>query len=367
MIITAKKKGGICSRRMYRFNIFIILNNICLIQFKNKEKLLYHEQESGYLGTARGKQPMIRDFVQNDVVTAFVTVRKKSVREYSGTTYISFEFGDASGRIAGIWWEPDQSAIEELAEGDVIKVKGAVAEYRGKPQLKVIKLRQAKQEEYDLADLLPHSKYSLEELKSKIISLIERVENTFVKQLIRSFFDDPEFFDAYLKASAGKLWHHSYIGGLAEHSINVTEICQDMSVRYKYADRDLLIFGGLFHDMGKIFQYKVTSFIDYTDEGRLIGHISQADSLVNEKAGTIAAFPSELLMRLRHLILSHHGQVEFASPVVPQIPEAFILYYADEMDSKMGAIERIMEKTGGAGWSEYVNLLGRHIYFGEEQ
>nr|MBN2278283.1 HD domain-containing protein [candidate division Zixibacteria bacterium] len=309
---------------------------------------------------------MIRDFVQNDVVTVFVTVRRKQIREYNGTTYISFEFGDASGRIAGIWWEPDQSAIEVLQEGEVVKVKGAVAEYKGKPQLKVIKLRKAEPEEYNLADLLPHSKFTLEELRGKILSLIERVENSFVRKLISAFFEDESFFTSYLKASAGKLWHHSFIGGLAEHSINVTEICLDMAGRYKFLDRDLLIFGGLFHDMGKIYQYRITSFIDYTDEGRLIGHINQADSLIAERASRIEAFPPELLMRLRHLILSHHGQVEFASPVVPQIPEAFVLYYADEIDSKMGAIDRIREKTGGTGWSEFVNLLNRHLYFSEE-
>ncbi|UCD93649.1 MAG: HD domain-containing protein [Candidatus Zixiibacteriota bacterium] len=310
---------------------------------------------------------MIKDFVIYDAVTAFLTIRKKEVKEYNGNTYISFEFGDTSGRINGVWWEPEAAGIEELAEGDVVKVKGTVGLYRDKPQLKVQRIRRAKEDEYDLADMLPHSKFSRDELESQIKGLIGKVENGFVEKLIKVFFDDKVFLDSYLKASAGKLWHHAYVGGLAEHSVNVTEICLDMARRYDFLDRALLIFGGLFHDMGKMFQYSITSYIDYSDEGRLIGHISQADSMIAQRAAGIESFPSNLLMKLRHLILSHHGQVEFASPVVPQIPEAFILYYADEIDSKMGAIWRIREKTGGSGWSEYVKLINRHLYFGDEK
>lgn len=310
---------------------------------------------------------MIKDFVISDTVTAFLAVRRKDVKEYNGNTYISFEFGDASGRIQAVWWEPDQSAIEELEEGDIVKIKGTVAQYRGKAQLKVVKLRPAKEDEYNLADLLPHSQFTKDELKGKILSLTERVENSYIRKLLDLFWNDQGFFDEYLKAAGGKLWHHAFIGGLAEHSLNVTELCLDIARKYPYLDRDLLIFGGLFHDMGKMYQYKITSFIDYSDEGRLIGHISMADSIITEKAGQIETFPPNLLMKLRHLILSHHGQIEFASPVVPQIPEAFVLYYVDELDAKMGAIDRIREKTGGSGWSEYVNLISRHIYFGEDK
>ncbi len=310
---------------------------------------------------------MIKDFVQNDTVAVFLAVRRKEVKEYNGNTFISFEFGDASGRIAGVWWEPDDSAVADVEEGAIIKVKGVIGLYRNKPQLKVQRLRRANENEYDLSEMLPHSKFSKDELKSKIISLTERVENSFIEKLIRLFWDDKEFFDSYLKAAAGKLWHHSYIAGLAEHSINVTEICLDMAGRYDFLDRDMLIFGGLFHDMGKMYQYKITSFIDYSDEGRLIGHISLADQLVAEKAGLIDSFPPKLLMKLRHLILSHHGQIEYASPVVPQIPEAFILYYADEIDSKMGAIARISEKDRPGAWSEYVRLLDRYLYLGEKK
>ena len=309
---------------------------------------------------------MIKDFALNDAVTDFLVVRRKEVKEYNENKFLSLEFGDSSGRIAGVWWEPERFAIDDLEEGMVVKVKGDVQQYRGKNQLRVSRLRLARDDEYNLADLLPHSVFSLDELKKKVIGLSEKVENSHICRLMESFWNDDDFFAAYLRAAAGKLWHHAYIGGLAEHSINVTEICINMARKYDFIDRDLLIFGGLFHDMGKLSQYKITSFIDYTDEGRLIGHISWADHEIARRAESVETFPPRLLMKLRHLILAHHGQIEFASPVVPQIPEAFILYYADEIDSKMGAINRIREKNDSTGWSEYVNLLGRHLYFGEE-
>jgi len=309
---------------------------------------------------------MIKDFIPNETVTAFLSVRKRDIREYSGSSFITFEFGDASGRIAGVWWEPDKFALEELEEGAVVKAKGVVGDYKGSPQLKIIKLRMAKEDEYDLSQIIPRSKFSEDELRSRIISLTNKIENGNIKKLIDSFWNDQPFLDSYLRAAAGKLWHHACIGGLAEHSANVAEICLDMARRYSFLDKDLLIFGGLFHDMGKISQYNITSYIDYSDQGRLIGHICWADHEITKKAEGIGDFPSNLLMKIRHLIISHQGQLDYASPIVPQIPEAFILFYADEIDSKMGAIERIRDKTG-SGWSEYVKLLDRFLYFGEPE
>jgi 3'-5' exoribonuclease len=329
----------------------------------DKEKSLYRPAPIDYFNSGKF---MIKDFIPNETVTAFLSVRKKDIREYGNGQFITFEFGDASGRIAGVWWEPDRYALEELKEGDVVKARGVIGDYKGSPQLKISRMRAAKEEEYDLAQILPRSKYSDDELKARVNFLVGKIENGYIKKLTDNLLTDSAYVDAYFKAAAGKLWHHACLGGLAEHSANVTEICLDMAKRYSFLDRDLLIFGGLFHDMGKISQYAITSFIDYSDEGRLIGHICWADHIVAQKAGEIENFPPKLLMKLRHLIISHQGMLEYASPIVPQIPEAFVLFYADEIDSKMGAIERIRDKTG-PGWSEYVKLLDRFLYFGETE
>jgi len=184
---------------------------------------------------------------------------------------------------------------------------------------------------------------------------------------MQSFWDDEEFFDAYLKAAAGKLWHHATVGGLSEHSANVAELAVRVAAGYEFLDKDLLIFGGLLHDAGKLSAYSVSTVIDFTDEGRLLGHISMADEWITTRARAIDDFPPKLLVKLRHLILAHHGELAYASPVVPQIPEAFVLYYCDEIDSKMGAITRIRDRQDGVGWSGYVKMLERYLYFGEEE
>ena len=169
-------------------------------------------------------------------------------------------------------------------------------------------------------------------------------------------------FHIPLRAPAGKLWHHAYIGGLSEHSANLAELALRVSIGYDFLNKDILIFGGLFHDIGKMDSYTTDMVIDFTDEGRLIDHICIADSWIVEHAKQIENFPDRLLMKLRHIILSHQG--EYSTPVVPKIPEAFVIYYCDEIDSKMGGLERIRDRQGGKGWSEYIKLLGRYVYFG---
>ncbi len=308
----------------------------------------------------------IKDFEVEDSITGFFAVRRKEVREFVRGQYVSMELGDCTGRIAAVMWEPDQFALTELETGLVVKAKGVITEYHNKKQFKVDRIRLAQKDDYALEDILAHSSQPIEQRRARIMDLTEKIQNSYIKNLTESFWQDEKFFDAYLMAAAGKLWHHAYIGGLSEHSANVTELALRVAAGYDFLDIDLLIFGGLFHDAGKIEQYSIDTVIDYTDSGRLLGHICVADAWITEKAHQIAAFPESLLIKLRHMILSHHGQLEYASPVLPQIAEAFVLFYCDEIDSKMGAIDRIRERQGGQGWSDYVKLLERHLFFGRD-
>jgi 3'-5' exoribonuclease len=151
----------------------------------------------------------------------------------------------------------------------------------------------------------------------------------------------------------------------------VVEFCEKAADLYELVDRDLLITGALLHDIGKIYTYSITGFIDFTDEGRLLGHIVSGDELIRDKIKKVEDFPEELTLQLRHLILSHQGQLEFASPVVPQTLEAIILYYADEIDAKAGAFTEIItrDRQGRIGkkWSDWIPLISRYIYLGEEK
>ncbi len=312
------------------------------------------------------EQKYIKDYVRDDFVEGFFAVRRKDVREYARGQFVSLELGDHTGRINGVMWEPDQFALTEMTEGMVVKARAVVGEYNHRPQLNISRIRLANEDEYALEDILPHSTQPREQRESRLMALTAKIENGYIKALTEAFWTDRDFFDSYMIAAAGKLWHHAYIGGLSEHSANVTELALRVAQGYPWLNKDYLIFGGLFHDAGKVRTYSSDStVIDYTDEGRLIGHICLADHWIAEKAAVIEGFPPALLMKLRHMILSHQGELQYATPVVPQMPEAFVLYYCDEIDSKMGAIERIRTRQGGTGWSEYVNMLDRFLYFGD--
>jgi len=300
----------------------------------------------------------------NDTVTGFFAVRKKAVRESVRGDFVSLELGDHSGRVNAVCWDPDQFCLIELEAGMVIKAKGVVGEYRDKKQLVLSRIRLAKDGEFQLETILPHSSKPLEERRARILSLAERIENSYLKALADSFLHDEKFLESFMTSPAGKLWHHAFIGGLSEHSANVAQMAMELGSHYGFLDKDLLLFGGLFHDAGKMASYATGTMIDYTDDGRLIGHIVLMDQWLCERAKRIEGFPDQLLTKVRHILLSHQG--EFDTPVQPMVPEAFIVYYCDEIDSKMGAIERIRSRHNGVGWSGFVNLLSRYLYFGEK-
>jgi len=307
----------------------------------------------------------IVELVKDDQVEGFFSIRHKEIREYVRGRYVSLELGDSSGRIGAVMWEPDQFALDDLEAGMVVKARGVVGEYRDRAQLTVSRIRLAREDEYRLEDIMPHSPQTDEVRKTRLLALRDQIQDANIRKLTDRFFDDQPWLEGFLNAAAGKLWHHATIGGLSEHSANVTELALRVAQGYDFLNRDYLIFGGLFHDAGKMATYHTRTVIDFTDEGRLIDHICLVDDWVCQRARSIDGFPDKLLIALRHLILSHHGEREFGAPVVPQIPEAFILYYCDEIDSKMGAIDRIRSRQNGRGWSEYVNMLNRFLYFGE--
>lgn len=303
----------------------------------------------------------IVDLFVGDNVTSFFSVRQRDIREYARGKFVSLQLGDSSGRIPAMVWEPDNFCLTDLEAGMVVKIRGTITEYRNRKQITVNKIRLALEEEYQLEDILPHSSQTNEQRRDRIIRLTDQIENTYIRDLVSSFWDDEPFLERFLNAAAGKLWHHAFIGGLSEHSANVAELALRVAAGYDSLNTDYLIFGGLLHDIGKVDTYTAATAIDYTDQGRLVGHICIADTWIYERASKIEAFPPALLTKLRHLILSHQG--EFDTPVSPMMPEAFVIYYCDEIDSKMGALNRIRQKTKTPGWSEWVKLLDRYMYF----
>ncbi len=304
---------------------------------------------------------VISEFSVGDSITAFFAVRTCELRDFTRGKFLSLELGDCSGRIPAVMWEPNQFALTDLEPGMVVKIRGEVTQYQGRKQLTVNRMRLALDDEYQLEEILPHSSQPREQRRQRIFNLTEKLENTYIRRLVSSFWEDTAFFERFIDAPAGKLWHHAFVGGLAEHSTNVAELTMQVGSNYDFLNRDYLIFGGLLHDIGKVDTYSTAATIDYTDSGRLVGHICIADNWIVNNAGKIDDFPPKLLTKLRHLILSHQG--EFETPVKPMMPEAFVIYYCDEIDSKLGAIDRIRTRLERPGWSEFVKLLDRFLYF----
>jgi len=313
---------------------------------------------------------MVKNFKAGDQVVTFFILRKKELKAKteSGEFYLNLELLDASGRIFATLWRDAKQVYEKIETGAVVKVKAAVIDYHGKPHLTINRVRLVRDDDdYDLSKLVAQVDADPEQLLEKLSDMIKRVTNSHLSNLLQIIFNDEEISKQFAAAPGGKLWHHSYIGGLLEHTLNVTEIALNCAALYPEINHDLLLSAGLLHDIGKIKTYTYQTLIEFTDEGRLLGHIVMGSQMVKEKIDKIKDFPPQLEKELLHLILSHQGKLEHASPVVPMTLEGLLLYFADEIDSKANAFQRIKEKEGDQGWSRYVQLMNQYFYFGRDE
>lgn len=316
----------------------------------------------------------IQELEPAEKVTSFFVVRKKEIKTKKDLTpYLLLELGDRTGRISATLWENAKVFYDKINVGDIVKVRGVVIKYNDSQQLSIDKIRKAEpSDKVNPKDFVRRGKIDVEDLTRQFKETIDSVKNPLLRNLLDRLFSNQGSFNRFQEAPAGKLWHHAYLGGLLEHTMAVANVCETMTKLYPTADRDLLVTGALLHDIGKIDEYGYDpGFIDYTDEGRLWGHISigaQCIRDVIEELEKEEGFPHELKKHLIHLILSHQGKYEHGSPVLPMTLEAMILYYADEMDSKANALVHIMERDEEPGrkWSKYVPVLDRFIYLGDE-
>ena len=319
------------------------------------------------------EQKLITDIVPGDTIISFFILRKKEVRQKksSGETYLSLEFGDSSGRISGSLWNGVADARKKITTSDVVKIKGKVITFMEKPHITIEKIRKAvTKDNIDPNKFLPVSSMNTDEMLSELKTILAKIKNAFLKQLIESLSNDPDFIKKFCAAPGGKLWHHAYLGGLLEHTLSVIKLCNYSIQHYRdLVNGDILLTAAFLHDIGKMEEFNIDGFINYSTPGRLIGHINIGFNVVLEKISQIPDFPEQLQQQLTHCLLSHHGEKEKGSPVVPQTIEALILSYADQIDSSVGAFQRIIEKEKepGKNWSNYINLIDRFVYLGEDE
>lgn len=306
----------------------------------------------------------INEMQRGQSIESYFFVREKNLnRTKAGTPYLSLRLADRTGEIEGRIWDNalDFAAIFEVQ--DFIKVRAEVEEFQGTLQLRINKLRRCLEEEIKLEDFLPRTSADVEKMFAELKCLARLVKNPFLSKLLASFLEDPDFEEKFKKAPAAKNVHHVYLGGLLEHTLAVAQLILLVAPRYPRVNQDLLLTGGILHDIGKIAELSFSRVFDYTDAGRLLGHIILTVEMVDQKIKSIADFPADLALLLEHILISHHGDFAYGSPKLPMTLEALILHHLDDLDAKVNAfwawIEK--EKDQPARWTAYHKLFARYI------
>jgi 3'-5' exoribonuclease len=282
---------------------------------------------------------------ENQAVTSYFLLVAFSLRDRKGSgggQYLAMTLADKSGQFDARMWEDFTEVLEHCAEGSYVKVQGQVSKYNGKFQITISKMRLAADSEIETADFIPTTKFDVVEMEAELRGYVAAFKSESLRRLVLAFLDDPEIGPAFTTAPAAKRLHHAWIGGLLEHVLHLVRICLATAPYYPEVDPDLLVTGAILHDIGKVRELSWRSSFDYTLEGQLIGHISIAQGMLHEKTAQLSAagekFPDDLRILVEHMILAHHGKLEFGSPKLPMTPEAMLLSALDDLEAKFQAL-----------------------------
>jgi len=304
----------------------------------------------------------IGELREGDMVSeTFLCKQKQTLTTKAGKNYYSLLLQDKTGTIDAKVW--DCAGIDYFDAMDYIRVDGQVISFQGSLQMNIKRVRRSGEGEYDPKDFVPTTNKNIDEMYSELLKYISKITPPHLKKLAESFFvEDKAFANRFKMHSAAKNVHHSFAGGLLEHTLAVVRACEYMATQYPIINRDLLIVAAMFHDIGKTEELSGFPENDYTDDGQLLGHIFIGAELVGSRIRTIPNFPTQIASLLRHCILSHHGELEYGSPKKPAVIEAFALNFADNMDAKLQTMTEILD--GGdekAVWLGYNRLFETNI------
>jgi 3'-5' exoribonuclease len=290
------------------------------------------------------KSPYVNEVEPNRVVTTSFLVHSKEIRQKkTGELYLSLILGDRTGELDAKMWDNVSEVMDEFDRDDFVKIKGLVQVFHNRPQLTIHKLRRMDDSEVEFCDYFPSSRRDQDEMWMELRSIVAGLSNVHIKALLNAMLDEPDISERYRKAPAAKQIHHAFLGGLIEHVLSICSLAKMAADHYKFVDYDLLIAGVVLHDIGKLYELNYRRGFSYSNEGQLLGHITIAVRMVEDKIRLLPDFPPELRSLVEHLILSHHGQLEFGSPKLPSFPEALLLHYLDDMDSKMECMRALLE------------------------
>lgn len=299
-----------------------------------------------------------------EVKSVFLVTRKELRKTKAGAPYLALELTDKSGKVEARVWDNALRYRDAFSERDYVAVSGRVERYRDQVQVVISSLRRCGDEEVDVSDFLRVVETDRVELEGELRQAVDEIRDFHLKSLLLNFLNDPEFMRLFTWAPAAKNYHHPYLGGLLEHTANTVRICRMVSELYPEVDRDLLVAAAILHDIGKIHELEYDRAIDYTDAGRFLGHLLLSDQMIRERIASMPGFPEELAMRLRHAVLSHHGELEWGSPKRPKTLEAILLHHVDNLDAKVNSFREIVERAGEgeSPWTDMKNLFKRPLY-----
>jgi len=301
---------------------------------------------------------------ENKIITStFVVVSKQIKPKKTGEPYLALILGDRTGQLDAKMWDNVEEVLNAFEQDDFLKIKGLVNKYKNRFQLTIHKLRKLGETEIEFADYLPKTTKNIDELWQALADFVATFQNPHLKSLVQGFMADPEIAAAYRNAPAAKTLHHAYIGGLLDHVVSLFRSCDLVCRNYPQVNRDLLLTGAFLHDIGKVHELAYNRSFSYTTRGQLLGHMVIELEMLQAKLALVPDFPAELKTLLEHLIISHHGEYEFGSPKLPMFPEALLLHYMDDLDSKMEAMRAQFEREADldSSWTSYNASLGRPL------
>jgi 3'-5' exoribonuclease len=291
------------------------------------------------------KSPFVNELGPNQVVTSSFLVQSKEIRQKkTGEPYLSLILSDRTGELEAKMWDNVAEVMDTFERNDFVKAKGLVQIYHNRTQFTIHKMRRLDESEVDFADYFPASRRDAEEMWTELRGIVASLGDPHLKGLLTALLDDEDIARRYKIAPAAKQIHHAFLSGLMEHVLSVCGMARLAAQHYSNIDLDLLLAGVILHDIGKIYELSYDRGFGYTPEGQLLGHMMIALRMVAEKIGQVPEFPKPLRALVEHMIISHHGHLEFGSPKAPLFPEALLLHYLDDLDSKMECMRAAVER-----------------------
>ncbi|MFN0084320.1 MAG: 3'-5' exoribonuclease YhaM family protein [Blastocatellia bacterium] len=310
------------------------------------------------------EKTFIGEFAPNQTVSTTFLVKTKELRnKKTGGQFLSITLSDKTGDIQGQWWDNFEDSIDTFERDDIVFARGQISLYRNHLQISIHRIRPCQPHEINLDHYFPTTKYDVEEMFAELMGIIRNFQNPFLRQLLENIFADEATSRKFKRAPAAKTMHHPYLGGLLEHSLSLVNLAGKVGGHYQGIDLDLLQTGAVLHDFGKIDELTYERGFGYTNDGQMIGHLVMETMMVADHMARIPDFPDDLRRHLLHMLLAHHGKLEYGSPKLPSTPEALMLAYLDDLDSKVEAMQRLIAEPQQHGdWTRISPMFERPIY-----